>query len=209
MSTFYRGKGTGARRPQRTSPDKHRINDRIRAAKVRLIGDDGTQYGVLSLDDALRKAEETGMDVVEVSPNTEPPVCKLMDYGKYKYREQKKQSESKKKRAEVSLKELRVRYRTDVGDLETKLKRAREFLIEGDKVKFSMRFRGREAMFLSLGEEKFNEIAQRLSDVAVIDERSPTRGNFIYIVFAPNKEAIKSITKGKDSSKKAAVEKAK
>jgi len=108
-----------------------------------------------------------------------------MDYGKFKYKEQKKEAEAKKKRSETQLKELRVRYRTDVGDLETKLKQARDFLAEGDKVKFSMRFKGREIAFLQLGIAKFNEIAQRLADVATVDERSPAHGRQIHIVFAP------------------------
>lgn len=138
---------------------------------------------------ALKVAEERLLDLVEVSPNSDPPVCKLMDYGKFKYKEQKKEAEARKKRVETSIKELRIRYRTDSGDLETKLKKAREFLAEGDKVKFSMRFRGREVMYIDLGLEKFSEISQRLSDVATIDERSPARGRQIYMVFAPIKAA--------------------
>ena len=132
-------------------------------------------------------AEEAGLDVVEVSPNATPPVCKLMDYGKFKYKVQKKEAEARKKRSDTTIKELRIRYRTDVGDLETKLKHAREFLAEGDKVKFSMRFRGREIMYQDLGNEKFNELVERLSDVAVVDERSSVTGRQMYIIFAPQK----------------------
>ena len=108
-----------------------------------------------------------------------------MDYGKFKYREQKKQAESKKKRSEVNIKELRIRYRTDSGDLDTKLKKARDFLAEGNKVKFSMRFRGREIVYKDLGSEKFDEVAELLGDCAVVEERSPLVGRQIHIVLAP------------------------
>jgi translation initiation factor IF-3 len=141
----------------------------------------------MSIRDALLRAEGDELDLVEVSPNAKPPVCRLMDYGKFKYKEQKKEAEAKKKRSESTLKELRIRYRTDVGDLETKLKQAREFLAEGDKVKFSMRFKGREIAYVDLGVQKFNEIATRLADVATVDERSPAYGRQIHIVFAPSK----------------------
>ncbi len=187
----YRG-GGGPRRRRKFQPEKedtHRINKRIKAPKVRLISDDGEQLGILITTQALSIAEEKELDLVEVSPNADPPVCKLMDYGKFKYREQKKEAEAKKKRSETTVKELRIRYRTDVGDLETKLKKAREFLAEGDKVKFSMRFRGREVMYTELGIEKFNEIIESLADIATVDERSPERGRQIYIVLAPQKQA--------------------
>lgn len=186
----YRG-GGGPRRKraiQQEKEESHRINKRIRAPKVRLISDTGEQLGILITSQAMNIAEERGYDLVEVSPNTDPPVCKLMDYGKFKYKEQKKEAEAKKKRSETTVKELRIRYRTDVGDLETKLKKAREFLEEGDKVKFSMRFRGREIMYLDMGIEKFNEIVEALKDHATVDERSPERGRQIYIVFAPLKQ---------------------
>jgi translation initiation factor IF-3 len=168
-------------------PDAHRINEFIIAREVRVISPTGEQLGVLPLKDALQRAQEFELDLVEVSPTAKPPVCKILDYGKFKYREQKKEAEAKKKRSETSIKELRLRYRTDVGDLEVKLKQAREFLGEGDKVKFVMRFKGREAMYLDLGREKFEQIVQRLADVAVIDERSPISGRQIHITFAPAK----------------------
>jgi translation initiation factor IF-3 len=133
------------------------------------------------------RAEETGLDLVEVAPNANPPVCKIMDYGKFKYREQKRDAEARKHRSDNALKEIRIRYRTDVGDLEVKLRQAREFLGEGHKVKFSMRFKGREAMHVKLGGEKFATIKERLADCAIVDEESPIAGNNIYIVFAPAK----------------------
>ncbi len=187
MATFRK---KGPRRPVPQTPETHRINDKILVKEVRLIDDEGTQHGVVSIREALRKAEESGLDLVEVAPQAKPPVCRLMDYGKFKYREQKKEAEARKKRSEITTKELRIRYRTDSGDLETKLKHAREFLLDGDKVKFSMRFRGREIMYTELGLEKFQEIYEQLSDIASLDEQSPTGGRQIYVVFAPLKEAV-------------------
>ena len=183
-SGFRRGKRKG---PVPTKPDAHRINDRIVAREVRLISDDGEQVGIIPIKEAIALAEGKGLDLVEVSPNAKPPVCKLMDYGKYKYKEQKKEAEARKKRSETAIKELRIRYRTDIGDLETKLKKAREFLEEGDKVKFSMRFRGREIMYQDLGVQKFEEIVEALSDISTIDEKSPITGRQIFLVLAPLK----------------------
>lgn len=194
----YRRGGRGRRAPVQAQEDNHRINTNIRVPEVRVIDDEGKQLGVMATSHAIQLAEDKGLDLVEVSPNSKPPVCKFMDYGKFKYREQKKETEAKKKRVETSLKELRIRYRTDSGDLETKLKKAKEFLEEGDKVKFSMRFRGREVMYIDLGVEKFEEIIQELKDVAVVDERSPARGRQIHIVLAPTKTPSKS-TKKKDT----------
>ncbi len=156
-----------------------------------MVIDGGEQLGILPIRDAIARAESMNLDLVEVAPEAKPPVCKIMDYGKFKYREQKKEAEAKKKRAENVLKELRIRYRTDKGDLDTKLKHAREFLIEGDKVKFSMRFKGREIMYIDLGVQKFNEIIEALADCSVVDERSPTNGRQIHITLAPAKAGAK------------------
>jgi translation initiation factor IF-3 len=188
LSTFR--KPLNKREPlKQTTPDEHRINNRILAREVRLIADDGEQLGVLLTKQAQEIAESRGLDLVEVSPNSKPPVCRLMDYGKYKYKEQKKESEAKKKRTENITKELRLRYRTDVGDLETKLRHAREFLLEGDKVKFSMKFKGREVAYSSLGAEKFEKIASGLADISVVEEKSPL-GRQMHIVLAPSKEVL-------------------
>ncbi len=185
-------------------PDAHRINEYITAREVRVIAEDGRQLGVLPLSQALAESEKAELDLVEVAPDAKPPVCRLMDYGKFKYKEQKRDAEARKKRTENVVKELRIRYRTDTGDLETKLKHAREFLAEGDKVKFSMRFKGREIMYTNLGVEKFNLIAERLSDVATVDEQSPAQGRQMYIVFAPLKEksakAAKPVSKEEKSA---------
>lgn len=191
LNAFHGSSGgfRGPRFPRRDlPPDAHRINHRITAKEVRVISDSGEQLGVMALRDALLLAEQSELDLVEVAGTANPPVCRIMDYGKFKYREQKKEAEARKKRTENTVKELRVRYITDSGDLEVKLRQAREFLAEGDKVKFSMRFKGREIAYLNLGREKFDIIKERLSDVASVDERSPTSGRMIYIVFAPQKK---------------------
>lgn len=181
-------------RPSRTvrsrplpTPDTHRINSRIIAREVRVIDDAGGQLGIFPIREAIELAENRELDLVEVAPEAKPPVCRIMDYGKFKYREQKKEAEARKKRSESTMKEIRLRYRTDVGDLETKLKHAREFLQEGEKVKFSMRFKGREVMYLGLGQEKFESISQRLADIAQVEEKSPLAGRSIHIVLAPAK----------------------
>jgi translation initiation factor IF-3 len=143
----------------------------------------------LPLKDALQRAQEFELDLVEVSAQAKPPVCKILDYGKFKYKEQKKEAEARKNRSETTIKELRLRYRTDSGDLEIKLRQAREFLGEGDKVKFVMRFKGREAMYIDLGKEKLQHIKQALADVAVVDEESSMGGRQIHMTLAPAKGA--------------------
>lgn len=203
MNTFrpgFRG-GDFRRRPHQQPEEAHRINDRITAREVRVVLENGDQLGVITVREALTRAEEMGLDLVEVAPQAKPPVCKIMDYGKFKYREQKKEAEARKKRADNTTKEIRIRYRTDVGDFETKLKHAKEFLDEGDKVKFSMRFKGREVMYIDLGVKKFDEIIERLSDCAVLDERSPPYGKQLYIVLAPSKGASKPKEKEKEVPK--------
>jgi translation initiation factor IF-3 len=179
----------GGNRPQ-PQQEAHRINDRISAREVRVIADDGEQLGIRLTFDAIRIAEELGLDLVEVAPEAKPPVCRIMDYGKFKYREQKKEAKAKKNRSEVALKEIRIRYRTDSGDLDTKLRQARTFLGEGDKVKFSMRFRGREIAYLNLGVEKLQQIEAALKDIAVIDDQSERVGSTIFVTFAPAKKTV-------------------
>jgi len=167
------------------TPDAHRINRRITAPQVRLISETGEQLGIVATRDAIARAEELEIDLVEVAPEANPPVCKLMDYGKFKYKEQKKEAEARKNRTETTTKEIRLRYITDSGDLEIKKKKAREFLAEGNKVKFVMRFRGREVMYQDLGVQKLKAIIESLADVSTVDEKSPTGGRQIHVTLAP------------------------
>lgn len=166
--------------------DKHRINSKIRAQEVRLIDDDGEQVGIQSLQEALALATEKQLDLVEIAPQAEPPVCKLIDYGKYKYQLQKKEAEAKKKQKDNTIKELKIGYRTDVGDLQTKLRQARGFLSSGNKVKFSMRFRGREKAFVHLGKEKLEQVVTQLADVGEIYERNFRSKSLMHIILAPD-----------------------
>jgi translation initiation factor IF-3 len=173
---FQRGK-----QPQ----EKFAINEQITAPEVRLIGEDGTQHGVLRLSDALRMAEDGGVDLVEVAPEARPPVCRLLDYGKLKYREQKKAAEARKKTAVHVVKELRIRYSTDKHDLETKVRSARKFLVAGDRVRFQMRFRGREVTYQELGIATFKQVVEMLSDVAVVEEKTGVAGMRMSMTLAP------------------------
>ncbi|MEA5508869.1 translation initiation factor IF-3 [Crocosphaera sp. UHCC 0190] len=166
--------------------DQYRVNHRIKAQEVRVISEDGQQLGIQSLQEALSLAEQAELDLVEVSPNASPAVCKIIDYGKFKYQLQKKEAQAKKNRTETSVKELQLRYCIDTGDLDTKLNQARKFLKDGCKVKFSMRFRGRERAFIQLGREKLEQIVERLRDVANLEGNSSYSGNQLHIFLEPN-----------------------
>ncbi len=171
-------------KPKDTS-DNHAINEYITAPQVRVIGVDGAQLGILITREALRMAEELGVDLVEVAPEAKPPVCRLLDYGKLKYREQKKAADARKKAATHSVKELRVRYNTDKHDLETKVRNARKFIEEGDKVRFQMRFKGRESVYRDLGEDMFKHIAELLNDISAVEEFTPLMGQRMTMTIGP------------------------
>ena len=168
-----------------TNQDQHRINDRIRAQQVRVVDGDGEQVGIQPLQQAISLAQERQLDLVEIAPQAEPPVCKLIDYGKFKYQLQKKESEAKKKQTDNAVKELKIGYRTEIGDLKTKLRQARNFLSSGNRVKISMRFRGREKAFVHLGKEKLEQIVEQLSDVANVYERNLRSRSQVYITVSP------------------------
>ncbi len=167
------------------TPDKHAINDKITAPKVRVIAVDGGQLGILDTSEAIKLAEEQGVDLVEVAPNSDPPVCRMLDYGKLKYRESKKAAEARKHSASNTIKELRIRYRTDSHDLDTKIRKAKKFLENGDRVKFQMRFRGREVAYRDLGEETFDQLIELLEGFATVEQRTRLVGNSMSITFAP------------------------
>lgn len=167
-----------------------RINDQIRIPECRLIGDDGTTYGVVKLDEAKRIAADQGMDLVEVSPTAKPPVVKVIDYGKFKYDQQKKANEAKKKTAQVSLKEIQFRPNIEAHDLETKLKRAEKFIDQGDKIKMVMQFRGREMAYRDSGMAKFKEILKTVEELGSLIESTPKMmGNRIITIVSPSKKA--------------------
>ncbi|MFO1052075.1 MAG: translation initiation factor IF-3 [Planctomycetota bacterium] len=149
-----------------------RINQRIRVKQVRLVDDEGNMKGIVEINDALAMAAEKGLDLVEIAPDQRPPVCRLMDFGKFKYEQKKKEQASRRKQHHVQVKEVRVRPKIAEHDIEVKVKKAREFLEEGDKVQINCLFRGREMMHKDLGIKIMRDVYQRLQDIAKV-EREP------------------------------------
>lgn len=190
----FRGRG-----PRFVPPpqDAHRINRHIRVPQVRLVGADGAQLGVVPIEDALRRAEEAQLDLVEVAPTAQPPVCRILDYGKFKYQQHKKEAEARRKQTTTTVKELRLGYRTDVGDLERQIQRAREFLEAGDRVKFSLRFRGREMAYQNLGREKLMRVCEALKDTATVEGNPRMEGRLMGVILAPGakKKPAKAVPK--------------
>ena len=164
-----------------------RANSDIRAREVRLVGADGEMVGVLSLRDALIAADEAGLDLVEVSPNATPPVCKLLDYGKYKYELQKKAAEARKKQKVIDIKEIKLRPNIDEHDLEIKLRNARAFLEEGDKVKITLRFRGRESSRPEFAYQLIDRVKSSLADVAKVEQDAKMDGRQMLMLLGPSK----------------------
>lgn len=166
--------------------DRLRINNRIRAREVRLIDEQGAQVGIISIRDALLLAEERGLDLVEVAPTAVPPVCRIMDYGKFRYEQTKKEREARKHQKQAELKEVRLKPKTDDHDLEVKAKQARRFLLGGDKVKFIVRFRGREMAHPDIGREMLEQMAEELRDVGTIEQRPLMEGRALSLLLAPS-----------------------
>lgn len=152
-------------RPPQRNDDGTRVNEGIRADKIRVVDENGEMKGVMTVRDALKLAEEAGLDLVEISPNADPPVCKILDYGKYKYEQQKKAAEARKKQKIIDIKEIKIRPGIEDHDYQVKLKAARRFLEEGDKVKVTMRFRGREMAHLDIGMTVMNRMKADLADL--------------------------------------------
>jgi translation initiation factor IF-3 len=169
------------RRPVDTGP---RINDNIRVRKVRLIGADGEQVGVVDIAEALKMAQDVGLDLVEISPNAEPPVCKILDYGKFKYEQQKKANEARKKQKTIELKEIKLRPTIDKHDYDTKMKAAKRFLEEGDKVKITMRFRGREMAHTSIAMEVMNRVKEDLGPLSKIEQDPKMEGRQMIMILS-------------------------
>ena len=163
-----------------------RTNRRIRARELRVIGPEGEQLGVLTLDVALAKAVEFGLDLVEVSPMAKPPVCKIMDYGKFKYEAKKKANEAKKKQTIVKLKEVKFRPKTEEHDYNFKVKAIREFLGEGNKARVTVMFRGREITHREIGQAILNRISTELKEVAVVEQTARLEGRLLFMILAPN-----------------------
>jgi len=156
--------------------------------RVRVIGSNGEMIGILSRDEALQLAEEEGLDLVEIQPNADPPVCKIMDFGKFRFEQQKKASEARKRQKQVEIKELKFRPVTDEGDYQIKMRNIRRFLEEGDKVKINIRFRGREMSHQELGRQMAERIEADLGDDVVIESRPRLEGRQMVMLIAPKKK---------------------
>ncbi|WBF65895.1 MAG: translation initiation factor IF-3 [Candidatus Kinetoplastibacterium crithidii] len=166
-----------------------RINNEIRVPEVRLIGIEGEQLGIMKISDALRLSEQNEVDLVEIAPNAVPPVCRLMDYGKFKYKEQKRLAEARSKQKTIQVKEVKFRPSTDDGDYNVKLRNLRKFLDDGDKAKVSLRFRGREMAHQDLGMRVLERIRNDLSDHAVVESMPRLEGRQMVMMLSPKKKS--------------------
>ena len=164
-----------------------RRNDEIRVPYVRLIDEAGENVGVVARLDAQRRARELELDLVEIVPNSDPPVCRIMDFGKYRFELQKKAHDAKKRQKQTEIKEMKFRPGTDDGDFFVKIKQIRKFLGEGDKVKINLRFKGREMAHLELGDAMLNRIGEELKEDAMVEQRSKMEGRIMSMMLAPKK----------------------
>ena len=170
---------------RRSKPQGPKSNQQIRAIDVQVIGSDGNNVGILTLKKAIELAKEEGLDLIEISPNANPPVCKIMDMGKYKYDLQKKTNIAKKKQKVVALKEIKMRPGTDVHDYNFKVKNAKKFLTNKDKVKFTVKFKGREMQHINLGKDLMNRIIEDTKDVGKVETRPKFEGRQMVMIIQP------------------------
>ncbi len=173
------------------SKDEHRINERIRVPQVRLIDEKGGQVGIVNTQEALQMARDRGLDLMEVSPNANPPVCKICDYGKFKYEKKKQEHKAKKKQTVIKVKEIQLRPQTEKHDLDYKFKNVREFLEEGDKAKITIMFRGREITYVDQGFKIMRELIELVKDVGSVEAPPKLEGKKLIMVLAPGaKKAV-------------------
>jgi translation initiation factor IF-3 len=177
--------------PVPQSKDEHRINERIRVPQVRLIDEKGGQVGVVDTRQALQMARDRGLDLMEISPNASPPVCKICDYGKFKYEKKKKEQQARKKQTVIKVKELQLRPQTEQHDLDYKFKNVRQFLIEGDKAKITIMFRGREIAYVEQGHKIMAQLQEIVKDVAVVEAPPKLDGKKLIMILAPAATAPK------------------
>ncbi len=162
-----------------------RSNNRITSPDVQVIGSDGENLGILNLNDAINRAKEVGLDLIEIAPNTKPPVCKIMDMGKFKYDAQKKANKAKKKQKKIELKEIKLRPVTEIHDYNFKIRNAQKFLTKGDKVKFTIRFKGREFQHSSLGNDLMDKIKQDIEQIGRVELEPKFEGKQMIMVIQP------------------------
>lgn len=165
-----------------------RINDEIRVKEVRLTSADGEQLGIVATKDALRMAQEKEQDLVEIAPNAKPPVCRIMDFGKFKYEQSKREKEARKKQKVISVKEVKIRPNIEDHDLEVKTKNAVKFLNEGDKVKVTLMFRGREMAHAELGRQLLSKVAEITKEIATIERHPKVEGRNMIMILAPKQD---------------------
>jgi len=163
------------------------VNDRVRAPEIRLIGPDGENFGVVPPAKALALAEQVGLDLVEISPNATPPVCKIMDFGKFKYEQQKRESEARKKQKTIEVKEVKFRPNTDTHDYDVKMRNVTRFLENGDKVKITLRFRGREMAHQNLGRDLLERVAEDVKEIGKVENMPKMEGRQMVMMIGPAK----------------------
>ncbi|WP_353890322.1 translation initiation factor IF-3 [uncultured Aliiroseovarius sp.] len=177
-----------ARRPHNAPPTRDtgpRVNERIKAPEIRLIGADGENVGVVTPAQAVVMAQEAGLDLVEISPNASPPVCKIMDFGKFKYEQQKRESEARKKQKTIDVKEVKFRPNTDTHDYDVKMRNVVKFLEAGDKVKVTLRFRGREMAHQNLGRELLQRVAADTKEIGKVENMPKMEGRQMVMMIGP------------------------
>ena len=167
------------------SKQVHELNEDIRDKEIRLIGSEGEQLGIMSADEALKIADEQGLDLVKISPQAVPPVCKLMNYGKFRFEQSKREKEAKKNQHVVEIKEIRMSPGIDVGDFNTKLKNAQKFIADGNRVKVSVRFRGREMAHTEIGKDLLDKFAEQCAETANLDKGAKLEGRMMSIFLSP------------------------
>ena len=171
---------------RRSKPQGPKANERIKALDVQVIGSEGNNLGVMQIKQAINLAKEEGLDLIEISPNANPPVCKIMDMGKYKYDLQKKANQAKKKQKVVALKEIKLRPGTEIHDYNFKIKNAKKFITKGDKVKFTVKFKGREMQHVDLGKDLMKRIIEDIKDIGKVETHPKFEGRQMIMIIQPN-----------------------
>lgn len=192
-SAFVPNNPPGGPRPGREQQRKHRINHEIKVAEVRVVDTEGKMLGVMQRSEALRMAEEREVDLVEIAPQANPPVCRIIDYGKFVYEIQKKEKLQKKNQVASQLKEIRFKWRTATHDFNFKVKHARSFIEEGNKVKASVMFRGREITHQEIGKELLEKFVEAMTDIAKLDQPLKFEGKNLSVILSPEKGKVKTV----------------
>ncbi len=187
----FGGGGRGRDRNLRSKGRRTRINAEINAKEVRVVDDEGKMLGVMRINKALFLAEEKKLDLIEIAPAAKPPVCKIMDYGKYQYELQKKEKHQRKKQQQQQMKEIRFKWRTATHDFNFKVKHARNFIADGNKVKATVMFRGREITHQEVGRELLDRFVEAMEDIAKVDQKISSEGRYMSVIMAPTQSAKK------------------